>query len=108
MYATGARGVNEIRHLTWVCTASRRSRRTMRPSAAIPPRSSRNLHLKNNRHGGKSRSAPPKGPRPQQRSPQFGRRGGGAHPHRGAGGEEKVVEGVVSANRAGFGFVKVL
>ncbi len=111
MYASGCRGVNEIRHLTVVCTAFFRSG----VPCGLPRRTRRDTHrtlfLKNKSRngkpgGGKSRGAPPKGARPQ-RTPQFGRRGG-ARPQRGAGGEEKVVEGVVSANRAGFGFVKVL
>jgi len=107
MYARGAGGVNEIRHLLAVCTAIR----SAGVPCALPRRSRRDPHrnfdLKNNRRGGKNQGASQKSSRPQQRTPQFGRRGG-AHPHRGSGGEEKLVEGVVSANRAGFGFVKVL
>src|ERR1043165_886745 len=96
MYATGTPEVNEM-----PCSAALNL-----TFGRIPlPHPNSEVFLKKSRsHHKSSRPAAARGgARP--RSPQFGGRGKSA-PRRGAAGPSRVLTGIVSANRAGFGFVR--
>jgi ribonuclease R len=100
MYASRGAEVNERRGL-------RRPGLNWCPFRPEPPfRGTNEATLKRSRSNKTHRPESPAGSRApgSRRSPQFGR---GAQPaRRGGGGPTRTLTGVVSANRAGFGFVR--